>query len=1088
MAALEHALGGRGHVLLVAGEPGIGKTRLAEELAARARGLDARVVWGRCWEAGGAPAYWPWVQSLRSLLRGADPIAVRRLLGSAASDVAQILPERRDETAAPDLVASDPEAARFSLFDAVTSVLTGAAAERPLVIVLDDLQVADVPSLLLLRFATAAIAEAPVLIIATYRDTDLTAGHPLAQTLTELGRDPAVRRVHLRGLSAPEVSDFIAATTGTEPDEALARSIHEQTEGNPLFVAEMVRLLADQDRLQQTSVRRLRIPGGVRDVINRRLAPLSTGSITVLSLASVLGRDFSVQVLARLAERTPGDVLGLLDEALQFGVVTDSGTGDGTFRFAHVLIRETLHDAIPRAKRAGLHHAAGRVLEELYAHDIEGHLAELAHHFSEALPEGDPTQAVAYARRAADSAMSLLAYEEAVRLYRSALAALAQQPGDARERSHLLLSLGDAQARSGDEAGWKATLLDAARLARTLGESDLLARIALTYGGRIVWVRAGGDPHLIPLLHEALAAVGESDSPLRARILARLGGALRDDPAREPRESLAREAVAVASRLDDPATLAYSLDGLAAALWRPDANEERLAITERLIQVATAINDLERAVSGHQFRFWILFEMGDLAAASREVDAISRLSHALRQRAHGWMPASVELILALTQGRYAHAEDLIVRARQQREHTNQSDALMGHALHLFQLRRDQGGLEDIEPLVSRAATAYPWYPHLRCALALLHVEAGQEAEARAEFEQLAARDFAAVPFDNKWLYAMALLSEAACVLEDAERAAELYGALRPYAHCIAVAAGDGCAGSVSRLLGMLAAAQARDEDAERHFEDALEQNTRIGARPLVARTQFEYAVMLRRRGAGDEKRTSRLLAAAQTTCRTLGMRALEVRVNVLLEMRDGSPPSVAPAANAAPPVEGRLSLDGEYWTISYEGRVVRLRDSKGLRLLSELLTHPGRPLPALDLERLGAVEGEATARAVAAGDAGELLDAEARAEYRARLAELREEIDEATALGDADRAGARRDEADFIMHELSRALGLGGRARVAGSVAERARLNVTRAIRSALQRIAAADPELAQHLSVTVRTGTVCVYTPDPRAAIRWKA
>ena len=1112
LAVLEDALAGRGRLLLLAGEPGIGKSRLADELAAHAKQRGVRVVWGRCWEAGGAPAYWPWVQSMRSLIRNLDAEQLRAAMASGASDIAQLLPEIHatiGELPVPQ--SSDPDAARFRLFDSAMTFLRNRATEQPLMLVLDDLQVADIPSLLLLRFVAGALGDERMVILGTYRDTEVTPDDPLATSLTELAREKAVCTLTMKGLTETDVSRFIETTSGIAPQESVARTVHDETDGNPLFLGEVVRLLVAEGRLERVgeSGPRLTMPQNVREVIRRRLRQLSHECVHLLTLASVLGREFNLDALSRLAERPIDDVLELLDESLVARVVTDVPGSRDRLRFSHVVIRECLYDEMGMARRIQCHRRAAQVLEVLYRNDSEPHLAELAHHFFEGAQGGDVEKAIGYARKAGEKAITLLAYEEAVRLQRMALEAMAlSQTTEPTERCDTLLALGDAQARAGDEAGSQQTFLRAAELGRSLRPNAHLARAALGYGGRLVWVRAGADPHLIPLLRDGLAAVGERDSVLRARIMARLSGALRDDPCREPRESLAGQAVDMARRLKDPATLAYTLDGLFAALWRPDNPCERLPIATELVTVGESVNDRERTAAGHLYRFFAYLELEDTASAYRELGVIDQVTDELRQPVHTWWAVSARGLLALLEGRFDDAEPLIAAAFRLGVRAHRSDALSAHALHSFQLRREQGRLAEMEDVIWRSAQEFTWYPMFRCALANLYCELGREAEARVEFEQIAADDFAGLPFDNEWLFGMSLVSEVAHVLGDGRRAETLYRQLLPYAKRNAFGAFEGCVGSVSRYLGRLAAAMSRGDDAVRHFQESLERNTQMGARPWVAHTQHDLAVtLIKRDNPGDAERADELLDAALRTCEELGMPALQAKVVAASASLGGAAPAasigiratgqeepaqgkdprpLAADSNRRPAQAGTLRLEGEYWSIGYDGRVLRLRDSKGLRVLARLLAEPGRPHACLDLERLGATGDAATARAVAASDAGVLLDDEARRAYRARLAELREAIEDAEPWSNPDQVGAMREEMDFITHELGRSLGLGGRSRRAGSVAERSRLNVTRAVRSSLRRIAIADDGLASHLEATVHTGTVCVYSPDPRSPMDW--
>ena len=278
IAGLEDAFAGRGRLFLLVGEPGIGKSRLAEEVMRRARVRGARVLVGRCWEAGGAPAYWPWVQALRAQVREDETAALRAHLGTGAEQLAQVLPELRQRF--PDLPdppsPSEPEAARFRLFDATAQFLRNSSEARPILLVLDDLHAADAPSLLFLRFLARELQSTHILLLAAYRDVDPIPGRPLTETLTELAREPVTRRLALVGLSEPEVAEYIEQTAAQIASAPLLAALYEETEGNPLFVGEIVRLLSVEGvRSKSTAEGRLAIPQSIRDVIARRLTHLS---------------------------------------------------------------------------------------------------------------------------------------------------------------------------------------------------------------------------------------------------------------------------------------------------------------------------------------------------------------------------------------------------------------------------------------------------------------------------------------------------------------------------------------------------------------------------------------------------------------------------------------------------------------------------------------------------------------------------------------------------------------------------------------------------------------------------------------------
>jgi DNA-binding SARP family transcriptional activator/tetratricopeptide (TPR) repeat protein len=886
-AGLEDALTGRGRLFLLSGEPGIGKTRLADELGALAKDRGAAVLWGRCWEAGGAPAYWPWVQSIRSHIRDLDPSRLRRELGEGGGDLSEMLPELRELLpASPRAHSPDSEDARFRLFDSTANFLRRAAREQPLVLVLDDLHAADEPSLLLLQFVAGELAQTSILVVGCYRDEELESDHPVAARLGELGRQ-ASARLALTGLSGAAVASFVDASTSLPAADSLVDAIYRKTEGNPLFVGEVVRLLAAEGHLEPSGKagERLMIPRGVREVIDRRLQRLSKESRRILTLAAVLGREFPLDALNEIAELAEEELLASMDEAFATRILVEAPGGDGRARFSHALIRDTLYDELSPTRRARLHLRIGETLERYYEHDLEPHLAELAYHFIEAGTSGEIRRAVDYTLRAGDRAARLLAYEEAARLYRLALRANAKrQPPDEISGCQLLLALGDAQARAGDISSAKKTFLQAAATARRSQAPEQLARAALGYGGRFLWDVGRGDVHLVPLLEEALTALGEVDSPLRVRLLTRLAaGPLRNTDNRELRLRLGEEAMAIARRLGDPATLVFALEGVGIARWTPAEMEEHLATADELFQLARTIGDNERIFAAIYFRAPVLLELGDMRGAQAELEQAERLAKALKQPAQNWFLVAQWANFRLLEGRFEEAERLISEAlalgARAEQHT-----FVTHAMQMYMLRREQGRIDELDDIVGdpRVADHRDTYPVWRCLLAHHAAELGEVERANELFEDLAADEFDHVPVNEEWLLAMTFLADVAGFLGDRERGATLYRLLLPYADHVAVGAPELSTGSVSRGLGALATMLSRWEKAERHFEGALALNAKIGARPWVARTQHEYArMLLARRRPADREKAEDLLADSRATARTLGMNGLEAKLEGL---------------------------------------------------------------------------------------------------------------------------------------------------------------------------------------------------------------
>ena len=871
LAGLESALSGRGRLVFLVGEPGIGKSRLADEVMVRARARGARILVGRCWEAGGAPAYWPWVQSLRAYVRESDAAELRLHLGAGAAELAQILPELRQELAGlPEPPSLDSEGARFRLFDATAEFLRNASESRPILLVLDDLHAADTPSLLLLQFLARELGSMRMLVLGAFRDIDPLPAKSLTALLADLAREPVTHRVLLRGLSERDVAKYVEATASEIASPELVAALHEETDGNPLFVAETVRLLAVEGIGLGPPAAGIAIPQSVRDVIARRLAHLSEECNRVLSLASVLGRDFSPAALARVCGVSEDDLLETLDEAMTARVVTDTPDAPGRLRFGHVVIRDTLYEGLTTARRVRLHRLAVEALAALYGEEPGPHLAELAHH---AVAGSEFDRGVSYARRAGDRALALLAYEEAARLYRLALEALdLDSPSDGATRCALLLSLGDAEARAGDRFAAKRAFLEAADISRRLGFSRELARAAAGYGGRIMIARAGGDAQLVPLLEEGLAALAEDDVELRVVLLSRLAGALRDEPSRARRDALSREAVELARRTGDLGALVGALTGRTSVILAPDTIEECVELADELRDVAERVGDTEGALQGYLDRFIAQVLLGNVTSFEVALDAASRIARDLRQPSHAWQVCAAQAMLALASGRFEAGERLLTEALTLGERAQPEMSIPVFQLQRHMLCDHVGHLEEVVPAIHDLVVEYPARPVFRCVLAHVEARLGRLSEAKRALNDLARDDFSALPFDQEWLYGVSLLAETSARLGDRASVAVLYRLLLPWRALNAVDHPEGFRGSVSHYLGLLAAATGRWGEAMLHFETALEMNARMGARPFLAHTEQDYARMLLERSRpGDTEKARELLARALATYRELGM-------------------------------------------------------------------------------------------------------------------------------------------------------------------------------------------------------------------------
>jgi DNA-binding SARP family transcriptional activator len=431
--AVDRAVAGQGRIVLVSGEPGIGKTRLVEEVARRAAPRAVTVAWGRCVE-GEMPAFWPWTQLVRSLADELEPSTVRAALVTGAADIAQVVPEVKELVGpieAPDVL--DAESARLRLYEAVASFLARLAQDRPLLLVFDDLQWGDLPSTRLLQYLAVPIASARIALVATYRDADVGLDHPLTPVLGALARAPATTRLRLSGLAGADVARLAADAAESAVPAEVVSDLHRRTEGNPFFVVELLRLMRNAGD-EGPDLLRGAIPVGVRDVIRHRVGMLSQASTALLSVAAVVGRDFDLDVLAHAAGPVDQDrLIELVEEPLAAALIAERADRPGSLRFSHDLVRETVYDQLTALRRARVHRRVGDAFEAV-GRTGGPDTAAIADHYWKGIPAGAADKAFDYALRTAQQHTAALAYEQAEEHLRRALSLLDRLPADGQRR------------------------------------------------------------------------------------------------------------------------------------------------------------------------------------------------------------------------------------------------------------------------------------------------------------------------------------------------------------------------------------------------------------------------------------------------------------------------------------------------------------------------------------------------------------------------------------------------------------------------------------------------------------------------------
>jgi class 3 adenylate cyclase/tetratricopeptide (TPR) repeat protein len=874
---LDDALAGRTRLAMVVGEPGIGKTRLVEELGAYASMRGAQVIWGHCYEGEVGFPYLPWVEAFRSYVRtgGAKDLTTT---SGGLPEVATILPELRERyPELPTLPPLDDEAERLRLFEGVASFLRSAATAQPLVVVLDDLHWADQPSLLLLQHMVRSMTGERLLLVGTYRDVELDRHHPLAEAMVNLRRHRAYERVLLRGLGRDEVKALVEAIGGQAVGDAFPNLLFRETEGNPFFVAEILRHLFETGAIRREAGTFVgapdsiasALPEGVREVIGRRLDRLSENCNEMLTIAAAMPGGFTIDVIGRVIDRREDEMLDLLDEALAAQVVRERPDHEATYEFAHALIRQTLYGELATPRRVRVHRRVLAALEDEFAGRLDAHLAELAYHAYQAAPGGDVAKAVDYATRAGDTAMERVAYEEAVRSYEMALQALEHDPALDRAPAELWLRLGRARHRAGDGVGGRAACLEAATAARRRGDPVALAQAAIDYPGPgLVGASSGLDETWIELCEEASAALqAHRDSPLHLDLLARVLAAhamhaFLEDPERA--KVLAEEALAVAGRsgqADARASAARAaltaglgashLEELRDLVDEIDSEDHRAAIMSSLSYGAWLVGDRD------EYEHW-----GDRAAEL-----------AARTRAPARLMATVQTrgFRAALDGHFEEAERLYLSTLES-AHKLQNNALVtGVGIGLWPVYREQGRLAEFEgptrALADRPDALSAW----RVGIAHNLAEDGNLDEALTRVRAVIGADGTDFGSDPSGPYLLAALGDIAWRGQAPDvAAAALKLGQRPDMPVVC-SGGVGFYGAADRARGLAYEVLGQPDEAVARHQEALALHQRLRAPVWTGRSQFDLARALQQRGGdGDADEAVRLVNRAIETATHFG--------------------------------------------------------------------------------------------------------------------------------------------------------------------------------------------------------------------------
>jgi tetratricopeptide (TPR) repeat protein len=797
----------------------------------------------------------------------------------------------------PPSKATDADSERYLLFAAVVGMLVDASQQQSLVLLLDDIQWADKGSLLLLRHLASVDRPMRLLVLGTYRDNEVTRATPLLDTLAALHRQPGVSRVELEGLDDREVLQYMEAVVGYTLDDVarnLARNVQSETDGNPFFVSEMLRHLAETGVISQDSEGRwtaagsvdsISLPDSVREVVGARIGRLGSRSGTVLGLASVIGRDFDFDLLARATAMPEGELLEVLDQAVAASLIRELSDGIGRYNFAHALIQHALYQDLGATRRAMAHRTVARALDALCGHRPGLRVAELARHWCHSPDPADVPRAIDYAYQAGTAALAALAPSDAIDYFTSATTLMTEHGiVDPALELDIAIGMGSAQRQTGDPA-FRETLLGAGDRAATLDDTDRLVRAALANDRG--WHSASGavDGEKVAQLESALERLPH-DVPERALVLGTLCAELAFGSTLERRQALADEALAIAHASGDDAIVVRTLNHMAFSLTVPSLLEPSLAWTAEALTLAEQLGDPMMLYFASMYRATAAVRACDIDEADRCFAIAGNLVRQLDLPPLHWEYTFHMSKRAQIDGDLPKAEALATEALTIGAGCGQPDAETFFGVQIAAVSWMRGTMGDLAPLIEMMIESSPGLPTLRASLAMAFAQAGRLDEAAQLLEQFAATGYF-LPQDAAWLNGMTEYSDAAVLCGDPRIAQSLYDLLSPWASHFSSAGGLTAEGPVHVYLGGLAIVLARFDEAERHLRLAEEFCARYGVKFYAALVNLLYGQMLLARGAdGDEAVARSRLGLAHEAAATHGYGAVERRAATALAAWD----------------------------------------------------------------------------------------------------------------------------------------------------------------------------------------------------------